>query len=283
MRTKGIHRIKDWTIGRLRRRRVAAAGESEGKGEKQATLAQRLRGWFTRVGDSLGQPRRRTVLRWLTFVFLMGAAYGLWQGSQELIAPDGTLLSQDGTGGDATEEVAESSTELGEMLLGAHSPLPLTGNVAQAAQPPEPERVAPPPLPEVLDLSQVVWPVTGGVDAAYGWYRDPTTEAWRFRSSLVLKPDRDPAPVRASLPGEVISIETSGIGYRVVLAHAEGWNTEYVGLASVDVHVGMRVEAGDTIGEFAAAPHRDGLHYMIRDASGQPTDPSSILYTRTLR
>lgn len=283
MRTKGIHRIKDWAIGRLRRGRAAGDSDSGSTSEARPAMVHRLRGWFAKVGERFSQPRKRLLLRWLTFVFLVGAAYGLWQGSQDFIAQEGATSALDVPAAQPAGTVTELASRMGDTVLGANLPARLSGNPA-LAQAAEAERLpSVPPLPEILDLSQVVWPVTGGVDGAYGWYRDPATEAWRFRSGLIIRPDRDPAPVRASLPGEVVSIDTSGIGYRVVLAHAEGWTTEYIGLSSVDVRVGGRVEAGQTIGEFASAPHRDGLHYMVRDASGQPTDPSQILYTRTLR
>lgn len=281
MRTKGIQRIRDWTVGRLRRAGNDPEANEQEQSHRRPAPVRRLLGWFERVAGGLWQPRRRVLLRWLTFVFLIGAAYGLWQGSQDFIAPGGSLLSNEMPPAEPSATVPEPAEAAGGTSLAGNLPLPLTGNVAQA-QSGEPEQAAP-RLPDILDLSQVVWPVTGGVEGAYGWYRDPATEAWRFRSGLILKPDRDPAPVRASLPGEVVSVDTSGIGYRVVLSHAEGWVSEYVGLAAVAVHAGMRVEAGDTIGEFAFAPHRDGLHYTLRDASGQPTDPSRILYTPAVR
>lgn len=278
MKSKGIQRIKAWTVSRFRRPK-AAADSDEGRSERGG----RLKASLQRIGRSLAKPRGRVLVRGLMFAFLVGAAYGLFQGSQmtglidsnpspsgeqiDTVTPDPTGLVDLTTLAD--ESVFDTAlAETGPDLIGINV---LDTALAQAG----PEQ---PALPAILDLSEMVWPVVGGITGNFGWYRDATTSDWHFRPAMVIRPDRDPAPVRASLAGEVVEVGTSGVGYKVVLEHPEGWQTVYVGLSALDVTVGSQVQAGDTIGQFSQAPHRDGLEFMVVRPSG-PTDPGAILYT----
>lgn len=283
MKTNRIQRITAWASAHFKRL-VRRGGEATG--EREAATGSRLRArlieaaaWTVR---RLSQPKGRTLVRALTFAFLVGAAYGLWQGSQELA--DLRSLPEPGvqTGEELRPENAVGSAEPSGAVPDAVSPaqqlatlqyVDMSGKGGVA-----PSAAQPPALPAILDLSQMVWPVTGRIAGPYGWYRDAATGDWRFRPGLVLKPDRDPAPVRASLPGTVVDVSTSGVGYRVVVEHAEGWQSEYVGLAALRVTVGSAVNAGDTIGEFAAAPHREGLVFIMRNPLGT-ADPGTFLYT----
>lgn len=283
MRTNGLHRIKAWGTSRLRRLSSAYAQWLEKRRSSEPNgMLTAIRNQLERLGERLEQPKNRRVLRWLTFVFLIGAAYGLWQGSQETLP---TSPSPSIAGVDASENapgtVVELASRVGNSVLNANLPARQLPDAVRSMEAYDAAALPAdrPTLPSILDLSQVVWPVTGGVQGEYGWYRDRLTDDWRFRSGLVLVPDRDPAPVRASLSGAVVDVRTSGTGYHVVIAHAEGWQTEYVGLSAVEVTVGSQVEAGETIGEYRSAPHREGLFYTVRGPNG-PTDPSGILYTR---
>ena len=164
-------------------RRTAKAGWERSRSERARTISRRPAPCagprlVERVAGDCGSRRLR-LASWLTFVFLIGAAYGLWQGSQDFIAPGGSLLSNEMPPAEPSATVPEPAEAAGGTSLAGNLPLPLTGNVAQA-QSGEPEQAAP-RVPDILDLSQVVWLMTEA-SRAYGWYRDPATEAWRFRS-----------------------------------------------------------------------------------------------------
>lgn len=273
------------------------------------------------AGRSLAKPGPRLLTRTFLFLFLVGAAYGLWRGSLtafpqpdgQLPPPvmfesdplsDGPLLAVSPPAGflSGTGVAAESGSGV-EGPLGSTVDTATTGkpdavgdpsvpatrldtegesaadgvraNPALADQPVQ----APPMLTTPVDLSEMVWPVTGGVTANYGWQRDPVTNEWHFRPGLVIAPERDPAPVRASLSGTVADVRATASGYRVVLSHADGWSTEYTGLDSAHVRAGDYVPVGEAIGELrsGAAIVRDGLYFVIRNGDGA-VNPSAVLY-----
>lgn len=292
--TRGMRRIRAWMTSRARRRRakvVEVAVPPEGATSERHCSPGRVRFHIQRMSEALAQPRSRMWLRGLTFLFLVGAAYGLWQGSRparlaldSFIYPPGTTLQEEESivglpQGHVAELTHRVSTPLFEVALAHDFIVPTRGVTDENVRDDEVEPVVVlPALPDILDLTQVVWPIVGGVQGEYGWHRDPVTDDWRFRSGLILEPEREQARVRASLAGEVTRIDTAGNGYRVTVTHAEGWSTEYGGLSSLDVREGQRVNVGDPLGDISVAAHRSGLTFVMRDAQG-PIDPGDVLYT----
>lgn len=132
-------------------------------------------------------------------------------------------------------------------------------------------------LPEVVNLAEIVWPVTGEVAQSFGWYRHPETQEWRFQSSVRITPHRSDASVRSALSGIVASVASDAEGYRVRVLHAEGWESEVIGLASVEVAVGDWVGAGDPLGLFGATPTRTDLFFAMY-RNGEPVNPEDYLY-----
>lgn len=84
-------------------------------------------------------------------------------------------------------------------------------------------------------------------------------------------------PVRAAADGEVTFAGQVGRALHVVLLHEDGLRTSYSFLASVRVHRGQRVRAGEQVGTAA-----ESLHFGVRDGDVY-IDPMSVLGGRTKR
>ncbi|MGB4826647.1 MAG: M23 family metallopeptidase [Paracoccaceae bacterium] len=84
-------------------------------------------------------------------------------------------------------------------------------------------------------------------------------------------------PVKAAEAGSVavISADTNGNGI-VILKHADGLLTVYVGVAKVSVAKGAKVSRGQEIGKVAAGDPAF-LHFEIRNSSKDSLDPMSYL------
>lgn len=261
-----------------------------------------LRGFrvSARAVEVLARPQSRIWLRLATFLLLSAGVYGLWQrtvpDSLRTPTPPAVELGLTEQGGSANPDLPQGQVaDLSARLDGGsfayaspilESPVPgredITGAFANEPADAVETALVQPRLPAILDLSQAVWPVTGSVRGEYGWYRDAATNDWRFRPGVLIQPEREEAPVRASLSGIVEEVTTAGNGYRVVLAHAEGWSSEYAGLQTVDVVPGQHIEVGDRIGSISLAPHRPGLYFTVRNDSG-PVNPQDLLYTPPVR
>jgi murein DD-endopeptidase MepM/ murein hydrolase activator NlpD len=84
--------------------------------------------------------------------------------------------------------------------------------------------------------------------------------------------------VGAAAPGTVAwaAYRVGGWGNLVVVAHGHGVRTLYAHLSRIDVHVGQRVAAGETLGLVGATGHATGphLHFEVR-FRGAAVDPQS--------
>lgn len=139
---------------------------------------------------------------------------------------------------------------------------------------------------EALDVparepETMIMPAKGKTVGAYGWYRDPVTDDWRFRDGL----DISCAPgtsVAAALSGTVtgVSRAQSG-GYSVSLKNAGDVNTTYSNLRAVWVDVGQQVAAGKYLGDIGAASSASGgvLRFTV-ECDGQYLDPAVCLGQR---
>lgn len=132
-------------------------------------------------------------------------------------------------------------------------------------------------LPDVVNLEEIVWPVTGDVVQPFGWYRHPETQEWRFHPGIRMKPNRPDASVRAVLSGIVDEISVDPGGYRVRVVHAQGWTSVYSPLATVEVAVGDWVNPGDVLGVFHGA--LPGALFEFRmERGGEAVNPEDYLY-----
>jgi murein DD-endopeptidase MepM/ murein hydrolase activator NlpD len=124
------------------------------------------------------------------------------------------------------------------------------------------------------DAAASVMPIAGAVTSPFGWRADPFHGRTRFHSGV---------DIRAAYGREVPAVadgrvtfagERGGYGNLVIVEHANGFESRYAHLASLDVVAGQRVDSGVILGRVgqtgrATAPH---LHFeMLRH--GERLDP----------
>lgn len=186
--------------------------------------------------------------------------------SQPLGAPD--LAGLDSAGqGPQTSGSTDARTS-GSDEASSNAP---TGE--QSASAPAPRSDVP-----VASVSSMEWPVVGGVLRPYGWYRHPVFGDWRHASAVVLQPTADHNVVTSALAGRVSEVVNSGGLWRVTIRHSDGWETEYEGLASVEVSSYEVVATGQVIGSapdaalggVAFAVYREGVAVDPYEILGEP-------------
>lgn len=86
-------------------------------------------------------------------------------------------------------------------------------------------------------------------------------------------------PIRASRAGEVtFAGRRGGYGNTVVLDHGDGTESLYAHASAIDVELGARVRAGETIAKVGSTGRSTGphLHFEVR-RDGEPIDPAELL------
>lgn len=93
-------------------------------------------------------------------------------------------------------------------------------------------------------------PVAGTVKGRAGWYRHPLYGDWRYDPGTeILAPAG--STVCAMLAGEVLALDRSH-ALEITIDHGDGWRSTYFPVvARPDLHVGMRVDRGEKIGQVA--------------------------------
>lgn len=124
------------------------------------------------------------------------------------------------------------------------------------------------------------YPYYSGKSSTYGYRRDP------FRSG---RPDFHPgidikgrtgAPVKSTANGKVIAAGwLGGYGKCIRIRHANGYETLYGHLSSIQVKNGQSIGSGQIIGRVGSTGHSTGshLHYEVR-LNGRPTNPNKFLH-----
>lgn len=197
------------------------------------------------------------------------AAVGLQGIEQSLSMPD---LTRQTTGAERPETPGGPTAGPEGGVSGEDRPAPAPSASPQSAAPP-----AAPLRPDVptASVSSMEWPVVGGMLQPYGWYRHPVFGDWRHASSVVLQPAADQKQVTSALAGRVSDVVNSGGRWRVTIRHSGGWETEYDGLASVDVASFEVVATGQVIGS-ASDGSPQGVAFAVYH-DGVAVDPSEIL------
>jgi murein DD-endopeptidase MepM/ murein hydrolase activator NlpD len=112
------------------------------------------------------------------------------------------------------------------------------------------------------------------VSSRYGWRPDPFTGQARFHAGTDLRLAYG-SPVAALAPGTVsFAGERGGYGLAVVVDHGDGRETLFAHLSAIDVRVGDRVDAGQTIARSGNSGRATGahLHVEVREG-GRAVDP----------
>ncbi|HUJ59765.1 MAG TPA: M23 family metallopeptidase, partial [Kofleriaceae bacterium] len=90
-------------------------------------------------------------------------------------------------------------------------------------------------------------------------------------------------PVSAAAAGTVTHAGPAGTyGNLITVRHANGFETRYAHLSSVDVHVGDQVQVGQEIGKVGTTGYSTGphLHFEVRH-DGATVDPAPLLPLNT--
>ncbi|MBK7073557.1 MAG: M23 family metallopeptidase [Myxococcales bacterium] len=123
-----------------------------------------------------------------------------------------------------------------------------------------------------------VAPAIGRYSSDFGERVHPVTHAESFHEGLDIAAPVG-APARAAAAGTVTKAGPAGTyGNLVVLRHADGSETRYAHLATVEVEPGQRLEAGEPLGTVGATGRVTGphLHFEVR-VDGHAVDPAPLL------
>lgn len=114
----------------------------------------------------------------------------------------------------------------------------------------------------------------GLVTSSFGLRTDPFHGRTRMHSGVDIRAAYGRSVPSAADGDVTFAGERGGYGQLVVLRHADGVETRYAHLSSIDVKVGQRVQSGEMVGRIgqtgrATGPH---LHFEVLEG-GRPVDP----------
>jgi murein DD-endopeptidase MepM/ murein hydrolase activator NlpD len=118
-------------------------------------------------------------------------------------------------------------------------------------------------------------PLSGAVTSPFGYRADPFNGAMRFHAGVDIAATYGREVPSAGAGQVVFSGAQGGYGNTVVVEHQGGIRTRYAHLASVQVDVGSRVEAGTVVGRVGSSGRSTGphLHFEVLQ-DGRPLDPA---------
>jgi murein DD-endopeptidase MepM/ murein hydrolase activator NlpD len=124
-------------------------------------------------------------------------------------------------------------------------------------------------------------PVDGEIDTSsgFGVRIDPFLGRPAMHTGLDFRGDTGEA-IRVTAPGTVVSAGWSGgYGRMVEVDHGNGLSTRYGHLSEIDVKVGDRLKAGQSVGRLGSTGRSTGphLHYETR-IDGEAVDPAKFLH-----
>lgn len=116
------------------------------------------------------------------------------------------------------------------------------------------------------------------ISSSFGPRRDPLLGTAALHSGMDFRAPMGTL-VRAAGPGRVVSASwNGGYGRMVEIDHDDGLKTRYAHMKSIDVTVGQKIAAGETVGRVGSSGRSTGphLHYEIRK-DGKALDPLRFL------
>jgi murein DD-endopeptidase MepM/ murein hydrolase activator NlpD len=139
-----------------------------------------------------------------------------------------------------------------------------------------------PHIPPIESTSGFAMPTVGRLSSAYGKRIDPInhTESLHPGQDIAAKAG---TPVVAAAGGTVTHAGPAGTyGNLVTIKHANGLETRYAHLSSVDVQKGAEVSPGTPIGKVGSTGRSTGphLHFEVRE-DGKLKDPAAYLPGQT--
>jgi murein DD-endopeptidase MepM/ murein hydrolase activator NlpD len=125
-----------------------------------------------------------------------------------------------------------------------------------------------PTNPVASPINRHPLPALASVVLAYGWQVNPRTNGVEFHSGVNLAVPTE-TPVLAVGAGTIaFAGEQGSYGRLVVVNHAQGLQTRYSQLQTIDVQVGQQVESGTRLGTVGSANAPEAyLHFEVRSNS----------------
>jgi murein DD-endopeptidase MepM/ murein hydrolase activator NlpD len=136
-------------------------------------------------------------------------------------------------------------------------------------------------LPEA-DPSALAMPLDADTTSKFGWRGDPFHGRRKFHNGVDLRAAYGTEVPAAGSGTVTFAGEKGGYGLMVAVQHDNGIETRYAHLASAEVHVGDRIEAGQALGRVGSSGRSTGphLHFEVLQ-NGQRVDPEQIAPRRT--
>jgi murein DD-endopeptidase MepM/ murein hydrolase activator NlpD len=118
-------------------------------------------------------------------------------------------------------------------------------------------------------------PIAAPVSSPFGYRADPLSGARRFHAGVDIAAAYGREVPSAGAGRVVFSGAQGGYGNTVVVEHPGGIRTRYAHLSSVQVDVGVRVDAGTVVGRVGSTGRSTGphLHFEVLQ-DGQPVNPA---------
>ncbi|BCS33516.1 hypothetical protein TBR22_A27430 [Luteitalea sp. TBR-22] len=130
--------------------------------------------------------------------------------------------------------------------------------------------------------SELSLEMSGRVSSGYGWRADPFKGQSKFHGGIDLAA-RYGTDVPAAAAGTVVTAqEQGGYGLTVVVRHANGFESRYAHLSSLDVKAGDTVAQGQQVGRVGSTGRSTGphLHFEVTQA-GRRVDPEQFVRNLT--
>jgi len=182
----------------------------------------------------------------------------------------------------------------------AAAPAPTTAPVAAAPVAPQASSAQPPPpvanavanAAAAAPMAKTDTPAAatvpgippGAVTSAFGWRQDPLQHTARFHAGVDIRAAYG-QPVPAAAAGRVVLAREQGnYGLTVVVAHADGYQTRYAHLSSLNVGEGDTVSEQQTVGLAGRSGRATGPHVhfeITRD--GRLLDPAAVVQSRAFK
>lgn len=147
--------------------------------------------------------------------------------------------------------------------------VPFTGSFAEDAE----------TLLQALERTPLGLPHGGAITSRFGLRPNPFTGRGRESHSGLDFRGRTGEPIRATAKGRVVFAGTQGgYGKVVRVRHGSGYETLYAHLSKINVKVGQRLHAGETVGLLGSTGRSTGphLHYEVIQR-GKRLDPEKFL------
>ncbi|WP_396623527.1 peptidoglycan DD-metalloendopeptidase family protein [Luteitalea sp.] len=132
------------------------------------------------------------------------------------------------------------------------------------------------------DPTEISLEMAGRVSSTYGWRSDPFKGQSKFHGGIDLAA-RYGTTVPAAAGGTVVTAqEQGGYGLTVVVRHANGFESRYAHLSSLDVKAGDTVTQGQQVGRVGSTGRSTGphLHFEVMQA-GRRVDPEQFVRNLT--